>query len=123
MKLTNETMEAEVIAAMQETLEAVGRLVHAAACEMQKGYALLWNRPAAEVAAILNALGLAKVQALFEANTLHGTNINGILEFVDDPTLDARVAVVPGKMVAIDLATGAITVTEFAPPAPAEPEA
>lgn len=116
MKLTDDTMEQGVIASMQEVIETVGRLAHAAACEMQRGYALLWNRPAAEVAAILNALGVAKVQALFEANSLHGANLNGILDFIDNPELGTRVAVVTGKQVAIDLGTGAITVTNYPPP-------
>jgi len=119
MRLTEDTMEKDVIASMQEVVDTVGRLVHAAAMEMQRGYALLWKRPAAEAASILNEMGLVKVQELFEANTLHGTSLNDILDFMDDPALDTRVTVVAGKLVAIGL-DGVITVTEFPP---AEPEA
>lgn len=104
MNLVSKSAEDAIIETLQRRADDVARLVHAAVLQMNEGYRELWNRPDDELVALLNALGPARVQLLFENNTTHGAALNALLDSMtaDNPDLPlaSRVALVPAREIA-----------------------
>lgn len=91
---------------------------------LNKGHASLWaGGTDEEISAVLNAIGLQRLMALFELHNVLGQAVNAALDASGPDAPTVRAIVTPGREVSIgaDGTISLVPLPEPEPPAPEEP--